>query len=129
MIGVDTNIIVRLLTRDDEKQFLKSREIFAKEQVFISDTVILETEWVLRFAYGFKPDDIRLAFSRLFGLDSVHLNNPDNLAMVLKLYKSGLDFADAMHLVANNQQETFLTIDKTFIRRAKGLTDCLIKSP
>ena len=55
MVAVDTNIIVRLLTQDDELQFQNSREIFKSYDVFIPDTVILETEWVLRFAYKFKP--------------------------------------------------------------------------
>jgi predicted nucleic-acid-binding protein len=44
MIAVDTNIIVRFLTQDDELQFQKSREIFQTQDIFITDTVILETE-------------------------------------------------------------------------------------
>ncbi|MDZ7967304.1 MAG: PIN domain-containing protein [Nostoc sp. DedSLP03] len=58
MIAVDTNIIVRFLTQDDELQFQKSKEIFQTQDIFISDTVILETEWVLRFAYKFKRHEI-----------------------------------------------------------------------
>ena len=53
MISVDTNIVVRLLTQDDEVQYQKSLEIFQSPEIFIADTVILETEWVLRFAYKF----------------------------------------------------------------------------
>lgn len=49
MIAVDTNIIIRLLTHDDEQQYKKSFAIFNTQEVFISDTVILETEWVLKF--------------------------------------------------------------------------------
>lgn len=129
MIGVDTNIIVRLLTGDDETQFQKARHIFSTEQLFIADTVLLETEWVLRFAYKFKPDEIRQALTKLLGLANVHVNNPENLYKVLRLYDKGLDFADAMHLVANNRYDTFLTFDKAFLRRAKGLTECLVKEP
>lgn len=51
IIAVDTNVVVRLLTQDDELQFNKSVEIFRESAVFIPDTVILETELVLRFAY------------------------------------------------------------------------------
>ncbi len=50
MISVDTNIIVRLLTKDDVEQFQQSLKLFQEEDIFICDTVILETEWVLRFA-------------------------------------------------------------------------------
>ena len=129
MIGVDTNIIIRLLTRDDEEQFLKAEEIFAAQQVFIADTVLLETEWVLRFAYKFKPDAIREGLTKLLGLANVHVNNPENLYRIIQLYKRGLDFADAMHLVASLRYDTFLTFDKTFIRRAIGLTSCQVREP
>ena len=55
MIAIDTNIVVRFLTQDDEQQYQKSLKLFQEQELFISDTVILETEWVLRFAYEFKP--------------------------------------------------------------------------
>ena len=129
MIGVDTNIIIRLLTRDDEEQFLKAKKVFAVEQIFIADTVLLEIEWVLRFAYTFKPDAIREGITKLLGLENVHVNNPANLYRVLQLYKTGLDFADAMHLVASLRYDTFLTFDKTFSHRAKGLTSCQVREP
>lgn len=44
MIAVDTNIIVRLITKDDEIQYQKSLELFKNNNIFIPDTVILETE-------------------------------------------------------------------------------------
>jgi predicted nucleic-acid-binding protein len=46
MVTVDTNIVVRLLTQDDELQYQQSLEIFQSQDVFIVDTVILETEIV-----------------------------------------------------------------------------------
>jgi predicted nucleic-acid-binding protein len=56
VIAVDTNIVVRLLTQDYEQQYNKSLALFQEQEIFIPDTVLLETEWVLRFAYHFKPD-------------------------------------------------------------------------
>jgi len=129
MIGVDTNIIIRLLTGDDEPQFLKAKQVFSTEELFIADTVLLETEWVLRFAYKFKPDAIRQAMTKLLGLANVHVNSPENLYKTLRLYEQGLDFADAMHLTASSRHDTFLTFDKPFIRRAKKLTNCRVKEP
>ena len=129
MIGVDANLIVRLLTGDDEKQFRKAEHLFTTEQIYIADTVLLETEWVLRFAYKFKPDAIHQALTRLLGLPNVHINNPENMYKTLQLYEQGLDFADAIHLVANIRQDTFFTFDKAFIKRAQGLTDCPVREP
>lgn len=81
MIAVDTNVIVRLLTQDDEQQYNSSLKLFQeKDNVFIPDTVILEAEWVLRFAYRFKPGEICKAFRNLFGLPNVHLTNASSIA-------------------------------------------------
>lgn len=44
MIAIDTNIIVRFLTRDDEKQYKKAYTVFQQNEIFIPDTVVLETE-------------------------------------------------------------------------------------
>ncbi|WP_243147249.1 type II toxin-antitoxin system VapC family toxin [Scytonema sp. UIC 10036] len=80
MVAVDTNIIVRFLAQDDKLQYRKSLEIFQTQNVFIPDTVILETEWVLRFAYKFKPVEICEALRKLFGLPNVYLNNASLVA-------------------------------------------------
>lgn len=66
MISVDTNIIVRFLTHDDDKQYKKAFKIFNSNEIFIADTVILETEWVLRYAYKFSSENICNAFINLF---------------------------------------------------------------
>ncbi|MDM8548039.1 PIN domain-containing protein [Candidatus Venteria ishoeyi] len=58
MISIDTNIIIRFLTQDDLEQYKIAFSIFNSNDIFISDTVILETEWVLRYAYEFSPLDI-----------------------------------------------------------------------
>ncbi|MHC5825387.1 MAG: type II toxin-antitoxin system VapC family toxin, partial [Nostoc sp.] len=95
MIVVDTNIIVRFLTQDDELQFQKSREIFQTQDIFIADTVILETEWVLRFAYKLKPDEICTALRKLFSLPNIYLTNLSLIVQVIQWHENGLDFADA----------------------------------
>jgi len=129
MIAVDTNIIVRFLTHDDDRQYKKAFTIFNTQEVFISDTVILETEWVLRYAYKFSPDDICNALVNLFGLSNVHLSNPSFIAQALEWHRSGLDFSDALHLTQCQQFEKFYTFDKTFSARAKGLTNCIVVLP
>lgn len=75
MIAIDTNIIVRLMTRDDEEQYQKSLKVFQNQNIFIADTVILETEWVLQFAYKFKSIEICQAFRKVCGLPNVYLTN------------------------------------------------------
>jgi predicted nucleic-acid-binding protein len=129
MVAVDTNIIVRLLTRDDESQYQKSLGIFQADNVFIPDTVILEVEWVLRFSYKFKPVEICAALRKLFGLPNVSLNNLNLLIQVIEWHESGLDFADAFHLGSSQIYNEFYTFDDKFIKKAKELTTCQVKQP
>lgn len=129
MIAVDTNIVVRLLTQDDAQQSAKSVELFREQEVFISDTVILETEWVLRFAYQFKPVEIGQALKNLFGLPNVYLNNANLLLQVLQWHEDGLDFADAFHLAQSQSCLALYTFDDKFVKKAKKLTSCEVKQP
>lgn len=129
MVAVDTNIVVRLLTQDDELQFQKSLEIFKTQDVFIPDTVILETEWVLRFAYKFQPREICEALRKLFGLPNVHLANASLIAQVLQWHETGLDFADAFHLPHSQYYSELYTFDEKFVKKAKGLAKCEVKKP
>jgi predicted nucleic-acid-binding protein len=58
LIAVDTNIVVRLLVADDPLQHAASTRLFQEHEVLVPDTVVLETEWVLRFAYRFEPAQV-----------------------------------------------------------------------
>ncbi len=129
MIAVDTNVIVRLVTRDHEAQFKKAYAVFKKHDVFIPDTVILETEWVLRYAYKFKPADISTAFGKLCGLANVRLSNPNTIARIIEWYQQGVDFADAFHLAGSQSCRQLLTFDARFIKRAKHLGECEVSRP
>ena len=129
MIAVDTNIVIRMLVKDDLEQFQHSLKLFQEKDIFICDTVILETEWVLRFAYKFSPPEIYQAFSKLFGLPNVYLKNANAIAQVLNWHQAGLDFADAFHLAQSQHCLEFYTFDRQFLSKAKDLTECEVKQP
>jgi predicted nucleic-acid-binding protein len=102
MLGVDTNVIVRYLTRDDQPQFEKvrrliEREIAQGEPVLVSLLVLLETEWVLRSRYEMAKPDIVSAFSAL--LDTAELIFEDEPSVESAIYSwkdSVADFADCL---------------------------------
>jgi len=71
MISIDTNILVRLLTCDDKEQAARAKCLFLDEHIYITKTVILETEWVLRYAYAFSAATIAGAFVKLLGQQNV----------------------------------------------------------
>lgn len=129
MIAVDTNIIIRFLTNDNEKQYKKAFSIFKTKDVFIPDTVILETEWVLRYAYEFSIEDICTAFVKLFGLNNVYTSNPAFIAHAIEWHRRGLDFSDALHLAHCQEYEKLYTFDKMFSSKAKNLTHCTVVLP
>lgn len=129
MIAVDTNVIVRLLMKDDEAQYKAAHKLFSAEEIYIADTVILESEWVLRFAYDFGAEEICVAFRKLFGLKNTRLTNAQLVAQVIDWHEAGLDFADAFHLALSQHISTMKTFDDKFIKRAKKLTQCAVEKP
>ena len=129
MIAVDTNIIIRLLTRDDEQQYQKSFSIFSEQEVFVADTAILEVAWVLRFSYAFTSNEISHALRQLLGLKNVHVSNPVVSAQAIDWFEKGLDFSDALHLAQCQQFEKLYTFDKQLISKAKKLTECTVMMP
>jgi predicted nucleic-acid-binding protein len=102
MVGLDTNVLVRFLVADDQRQFEKARRLIRNEAsigdpVLISQLVLLECEWVLRSRYGSAKDDILGAFSGL--LDSTEVRVEDEACVEEALYvwkESGAEFADCL---------------------------------
>ena len=131
MIAVDTNIIIRFLTQDNEQQYQKAYQLFNDvETIFISTTVILETEWVLRFSYGFSADRIIHALTNLLGLENVRYENKDKIVTALKWHQKGMDFADALHLACSHRAKKFASFEKRLIQKASALnTDIVLFEP
>ena len=117
MTSIDTNILIRLLTADDGKQSEKAKRLFKKEQIYITKTVLLETEWVLRFAYDFPADAIAHAFVKLLGQENVTIEDAHHFSASVGLMQQGIDFADALHLSCS-QNHTFATFDKKLVNKA-----------
>ena len=55
MIAFDTNLLVRALVDHHPEQVAAVRQLIASDSIFISRTVLLETEWVLRARYRENP--------------------------------------------------------------------------
>jgi predicted nucleic-acid-binding protein len=119
MTAVDTNVLVRLLTRDEPKQTAAARSLFAAGPIWIAKTVLLETNWVLHSLYGFDEDAIREAFTKLLGLKNVHTEDEPSVAAALALTAHGIEFADALHLSSRPPGAAFVSFDQSFVRRAK----------
>ena len=102
MLGVDTNILVRFLVRDDEAQFEKARRLIKREvtagrRVFVSQLVLLETAWVLRSRYDLPKDQIVTTISSLLDASDVRFEDEPAIEEALFTWKDApADFADCL---------------------------------
>jgi predicted nucleic-acid-binding protein len=102
MLGLDTNVLVRFLVRDDEVQFEKARrlvkrEVAARETVFVSLLVLLETEWVLRSRYQVAKAETLTVFSSLLDAAEIQFEDEAALEEALFVWKdNSADFADCL---------------------------------
>ena len=118
MRAVDTNVVVRYLTGDDPGQAARARAVIDAGDVFVSTTVLLESEWVLRSVYGLSRTEVAAALRALAGLPDLSVESPAVLSEALDHAERGMDFADALHLGAAARCEALLTFDLRFIEQA-----------
>lgn len=121
MTGLDTNVVVRLLTRDDPEQAERAEELFSSGRLWLAKSVLLECEWVLRSAYDLSPATIHTAFRRLLGYPPLEVEDRAAVLQALGWYETGLDFADALHLASMTAGARFATFDQALARRAAQL--------
>lgn len=118
MLAIDTNIIVRYLTDDHPEQAPRARAIVDGAPVFVPVTVMLETEWVLRSAYGYDRTDVVQALRAFGGLPGVSIEDAEKVALALDLAARGMDFADALHLGRSGHCDGFVTFDRRLTKAA-----------
>lgn len=120
MIAIDTNIIVRFLTKDDLGQYQAVLALFRKNEIWISHTVLLETAWVLQGIFDLSRDDLHSLLSDLINLEHVEMENYDVATASLEAFREGMDLADALHLTtANSHDRPFYTFDKALVKHSK----------
>jgi predicted nucleic-acid-binding protein len=129
MIAFDTNLLVRILTDDDPIQARRAAKVLQSDDIFIPKTVILETQWVLHYAYEIDKADIIAGFQKLLGLSNIYPENPETVAQALSWYGQGLDFADALHLASSRGSDKFATFDITFAKKARKVSSLHIIKP
>jgi predicted nucleic-acid-binding protein len=99
MRAVDTNVLVRLITRDDAKQ-TKSAEAFVASGAWVSHLVLVETVWVLDSVYALPHESLVRAIEMLLDHQSLALQDPEVVAAAVELYRHRpkLGFSDCMVL-------------------------------
>ncbi|MCD6681586.1 MAG: type II toxin-antitoxin system VapC family toxin [Burkholderiaceae bacterium] len=106
---------------DDRVQARKAAALFAGNDVLLSKTVLVETEWVLRFGYEIGRGEIHAALLAVLGMPRVNGEEPRQLAQALAWFRQGMDFADALHLASAVGAERFVTFDRKLVARSREL--------
>ena len=94
MIALDTNVLVRLLVKDDEAQTRKVVALFkrlnqAAEVAYVCDVVVCELVWVLQACYKLDRRRIAAALKQLLAARQLSFDSPDRLARALSAFEQG----------------------------------------
>ena len=113
MRAIDTNILVRLIARDDAEQVAQA-EAAVSAPFLLLPTVVMEAEWVLRGRYALPRDRVADGFAIVAGLPQAMVVSAPALADAIARWRVGGDFADHLHqtLAAEADASGFITFDR-----------------
>jgi predicted nucleic-acid-binding protein len=99
MRAVDTNVLVRLIARDDSRQ-AASAERFIEKGAWVSVLALAEATWVLSTVYQLKPKDLATAIEMLLNHRDLVLQDSETISRSLELFraKPTLGFSDCLIL-------------------------------
>jgi predicted nucleic-acid-binding protein len=115
--AIDTNVLVRLVTKDDESQYKKAQAFVEKHQpVLVTQLSVLELVWVLMSRYGLDKERTCQVVQALLETRELNIQAPAILETALKTWKkSKADFADCFILetVIDASESPLGTFDTT----------------
>ena len=94
--------------------------MFERNEIYVCKTVLLETEWVLRYRYDLDGTAVLGALRGVVGLPGVTVEDAPAVAEALDLLEAGMDFADALHLASSREAARFATFDARLAKRAES---------
>jgi predicted nucleic-acid-binding protein len=125
MIGIDTNVLLRLLVRDLDTQVRAAERFIAthcssEEPGYVSRVVIIEIVWALKGFYGYDRTQIAVAIRALLNVSEFEVESADEIHAALSDYEtSAPGFVDC--LLARTNAATGCNHTVTFDRRAAKL--------
>lgn len=123
MIGIDTNILLRLATGDDARQVKKIRQWLATNApdttLHVNQIVLAEALWTLKSSYGYDREHIATFVEAILGNTAFDIEDATAVEDALSMFISGkADFPDCLIFAKNNGLcESTITFD----RAANGL--------
>jgi len=121
MIGIDTNIVLRYLLKDDQALSPRALEIIAGNDCFVSRTALTEVVYTLESYYRSSRADIGRALDALLSVQRVTVEDRAVTERAVSWYKAGMDFGDAMIAASSHGSVRVATFDRDFARLARKL--------
>ncbi len=99
MRAVDTNLLVRLLARDDPKQ-VAAAETFVASGAWVSHLVLLEAIWVLGSVFNRPSASLAVSIAMLLEHETLVIQDPDVIEAALENFRKRptLGFSDCLIL-------------------------------
>ncbi len=99
MRAIDTNVLVRLITRDDARQ-AKAAEHYVSRGAWVSHVVLVESVWVLTSVYDLSPAKIATAIDMLLDHRDLALQEPEVVTAALARFRErpSASFSDCLVL-------------------------------
>jgi len=123
VVGIDTNVLVRFVVRDDAAQYEAAAAVFARltpeEPGFITHVTLAELTWTLARTYKMSRAARLSVIRALVESDSVEFEDGEGVVRALTLAEEGADFADA--LIASSMElfgvDDVVTFDQAAAQR------------
>jgi predicted nucleic-acid-binding protein len=99
MRAVDTNVLIRLVTRDDTSQVAEA-EAFVRKGAWVSHLVLVEAFWVLTSVYELGRDEVATVVEMLLDHEDLTVEAPDIVACAVATFRerTGVGFSDCLIL-------------------------------
>lgn len=116
MRAVDTNILVRVLARDNIPQAMLADQIM-RSPTFVPVSAMVELESVLRRGYRWSRAEIGDGLRAISELAGASLQFAEQIEWALDRHGEGADFADALNVALSSGCVDFVTFDRDLGRR------------
>jgi predicted nucleic-acid-binding protein len=99
MRAIDTNVLVRLIARDDSRQVAVA-EAFIEQGAWVSVLILAEATWVLNTVYDLSSKELAKAIEMLLNHRDLTIQDPETIAAALEIFRSKptLGFSDCLML-------------------------------
>jgi predicted nucleic-acid-binding protein len=125
--AVDTNVLARYIVQDDGAQSENATAILA-EPCFVSDTVLLETAWLLSSRYGVRRADLAATLLDVLRLPALVVSDDGMIAWAIERFAEGADLADMLHVASARHADRFVTFNARLARQAGAQAPILIET-